>query len=77
MGGFVSEEAFILHHDATRMLRRGSRRKLVEVVQERLESPEQSTDTFDSSNKKFFIGKKHKITFLEKFMNLICCKNFD
>ena len=77
MGGFVSEEAFILHHDATRMVRRWSRRKLIENVLEKLESPQQSTDTFDSFNNKFFIEKKSNLSLLEKFMNLICCKNFD
>lgn len=74
MGGHVSEEAFMLHHDATRMLRRCSRRRLVEDVQERMES---SGTANDPSSNLFFIEKKPNISFLEKFMNFICCKNFD
>jgi hypothetical protein len=31
MGALVSEEAFLLHNDATRMLRRWSRKRLVEL----------------------------------------------
>lgn len=74
MGTFVSDEAFLLHNDATRMLRRWSRRRLVEDVQERMESPGVA---IDSSKNMFFIEKKPSISFLEKFMNFICCKNFD
>jgi hypothetical protein len=74
MGALVSEEAFLLHNDATRMLRRWSRKRLVEDVKERMESP---GTIIDASKNKFFIEKKPYISFLEKFMNLICCKNFD
>lgn len=74
MGALVSEESFLLHQDATRMLRRWSKRRLVEDVQERMESP---GTAIDPSKNLFFIEKKPNISFLEKFMNFICCKNFD
>ena len=74
MGAFVSDEAFLLHNDATRMLRRWSRKKIVEDIQERIESP---NTAIDPSKNVFFIEKKPNISILEKFMNFICCKNFD
>ena len=74
MGALVSEESFLLHSDATRMLRRWSRKRLVEDVKERIESP---GTAIDPSRNMFFIEKRPNISFLEKFMNFICCKNFD
>jgi len=74
MGTLVSEESFLLHNDATRMLRRWSRKRLIEHVKERMESP---GTAIDISKNIFFIEKKPNISFLEKFMNFICCKNFD
>ena len=74
MGALVSEESFILHNDATIMLRRWSRKMLVEQVKERMESP---GTAIDPSTNIFFIEKKPNISILEKFMNFICCKNFD
>ena len=74
MESFVSNESLLLHNDVTTLLRRWSRKKLIEDVKQRMECPE---TIIDPSENLFFIQKKSNTSFLEKFMKYICCKNFD